>query len=374
MSTRLLANSVGRRFRLSLILIVVLMTCLLALSAAARDITHDFKFDGKELYVSNLIGKVDVVAGQGDEFKVEVIIRGEDAEEGLIEFVTDYEQQGKLVVKFPIDEEDDYVYPELGRKSKTTISFNDGDTGDSWLKKVFKGISGKRITVRGKGRGLEVWADITVSVPKGKFLEMKNGVGQIEAVDVTADLRLDTNSGAITASDIVGDFVADTGSGSVDVQSMTGPVSVDTGSGSVQVKDCEGDKVHVDTGSGSVRAVGIVCQNLHIDTGSGGVKARSIETDRATIDTGSGSVELQLDRMGDGRFIIDTGSGGIELVLPHNASARVQADTGSGRVRHDLDDVSIAFKDRDALSLTVGNGDARVTLDAGSGSINISQR
>jgi len=102
------------------------------------------------------------------------------------------------------------------------------------------------------------------------------------------------------------------------------------------------------------------------------VKARRIGADKAKIDTGSGSAELNLDRMGDGEFIIDTGSGSIKLVLPEGASARITADTGSGKVHNEIAGAKIRHKERDEIDMTVGDGDAKVTLDAGSGSITIS--
>ena len=85
-------------------------------------------------------------------------------------------------------------------------------------------------------------------------------------------------------------------------------------------------------------------------------------------------MKLQLDRMGDGKFVLDTGSGSVTLVLPENPSARIVADTGSGSIRVELDGVEYDRKKRDYVELTVGDGDARVSLDTGSGSITVRQR
>jgi len=360
--------------------VFVLGTVLLALSgsggsALAGEIQRDFTFDTDTLHLANLVGGIEVVSGNGSEFRVEVTIRGEDAEEGLIEFLTDDGDETSLLVHFPIDKERKYVYPPMGRNSKSTITFNDkSESGGSWLKKVFGDWHGKKITVAGKGKGLEVWADVRIEVPKGRSLAVRHGVGEIVASDVDGDLNLDINSGSISAERITGDLLADTGSGSVTVREQRGELHVDTGSGSVSVRDCDGGKVHVDTGSGAVDASAVVCNTLHIDTGSGSVTALRVETDKATIDTGSGSVELQLDRMGAGRFLIDTGSGSIELTLPTDASARITADTGSGSVRNKISGATVKKAERDEMHLIVGDGDARVTLDAGSGSITIREK
>jgi DUF4097 and DUF4098 domain-containing protein YvlB len=99
-----------------------------------------------------------------------------------------------------------------------------------------------------------------------------------------------------------------------------------------------------------------------------------VSADDLTIDTGSGSVTLQLDRMGSGSFEIDTGSGGIDLHLPPDASADVSADTGGGRIWLDLTgDYRMRHEEDDEAEFTIGAGDAKLTLDTGSGSIRISQ-
>lgn len=344
----------------------------LAVSAGAAEYTRDFAFEAGKLTVDNLVGRVEVVPTDGDDFKVTVAVRGAEAEEGLLEFVVDEGREARLEVRFPIEEHENYVYPELGRGSKTSIHIRDDDSG-SWIKKIFSGIYGKKVTVRGRGNGLEMWADVTIEVPRGRELEVYHGVGRIDAEGARADLVLETRSGPIRASSIEGDLLCDTGSGSVAVESVTGNVLVDTGSGGVTGRDLAGDEVRVDTGSGSVELARVDCASLTVDTGSGSVEVSGARADRAGIDTGSGDVELVLDRMGDGRFVIDTGSGSIDLVLPADASAHITADTGSGRVRNEVHGAEVRLQERDEIDMVVGGGEARVKLDAGSGSVTVSQ-
>jgi len=348
-------------------LMAIMMVMLLTLPSLAKEYEESFSFSGDELKIGNMIGKVDVRSGSGDKIRVTVNVRGDDAEPGVLEF--DDSSDGELQIIFPTDDHKKYVYPELGSGSKTTIQYKDGDNDSSWLRKVFG--MGNRITVRGKGSGLEVWADVLVEVPRGSDLEVKLGVGTIDANDVESDLVLDTNSGPIKATGITGDLVADTGSGRVMVRDIEGEVLVDTGSGSVELDNCQGKSILVDTGSGKVRGEKLLCSNLHIDTGSGSVKVYEVEADEAKIDTGSGSVTLQLDSMGTGRFIIDTGSGSIVLDLPDDASAHISADTGSGSMNNDFHGAIVKHKERREMVLLVGDADARVTLDAGSGSITV---
>ncbi|MEN8006024.1 MAG: DUF4097 family beta strand repeat-containing protein [Candidatus Krumholzibacteriota bacterium] len=361
--------------RLTTPMAFLILFTLLAGAALAAEFEKEFTFEGKELLVSNMIGAIKIKEGSSAGFRVLVSIRGEDAAEHLLDFMVEDDGKNTLAIKFPLDDHTKYTYPALGRNSSSTIHFQgEGDHGGSWLKKIFSGISGKKVTVKGKGNGLEMWADVTIEVPARHILEVRHGVGEILAVGLEADLNLDTHSGPISVENLQGDLLADTGSGRVAALGVEGEVNIDTGSGSVHVANCRGSEVKVDTGSGAVEAELVDCKYMLIDTGSGGVKARAIKADKAKIDTGSGSVTLQMDRMGDGRFVIDTGSGSIELVLPADASARITADTGSGSCRNKVDGADVRVAERDELEMTVGDGLAMVVLDAGSGSITVRQK
>lgn len=353
-------------------ILAILLLVALTGSSLAGEFQRNFKFEAQELELTNLVGEVTVLPASGDQFVVDVYVRGEDAEESLLEFSSKKGQTSTLVLEFPLDEHKKYVYPAMGRGSSASIHYSDDNSDDgSWLRKIFSGLSGTRIKIEGRGRGLEMWADITVKVPEGSLLILDHGVGKISAEDCVADLDLDINSGSITASDIVGTFKADTGSGRVIAENMTGNSSIDTGSGSVKVIGFKGDDLLVDTGSGRVTVERVICEKLDIDTGSGSVEAREVGADQARIDTGSGSVVLQLDRMGTGHFEVDTGSGSVKLFLPENASASIIADTGSGGVDVNFTGAMITSKARDRVEMTVGDGEATVRLDTGSGSIKI---
>lgn len=327
-------------------------------------------FSSGNFTLNNLIGKVEVRGHSGSDFQVKVDVQGRDGTRDNIKIKSDGDS---LSVVFPVNESRDYVYPELGSGSRT--SFNPSHREGSWLSKVLSGISGRdKIEVRGSGKGLEVWADVEVLVPRGGEVQVYLGVGRIEADDVDGDVLLDTASGGIQGKNLSGEIVMDTGSGHVQAESLSGKVVIDTGSGHVSLSRCDCEDLSVDTGSGHVELDDIRGRTLSIDTGSGHVEARRVEADSASIDTGSGSVTLELTRMGSGDFDIDTGSGGITLALPPNASADVEAETGSGGIHFELDqEIRIRRKERDEVSFSVGGGGAHVRLDTGSGGIRIKE-
>lgn len=353
---------------------------------ALADYDQSFRFDAASLRVGSLIGAVTVEGHNGSEFIVDVKVRGEDAEDGILEFEATEGRAAELLVHFP-EGERSYVYPALGRGSRS--SFSRGGNGNWWSEL----LGTDKIDVRGAGRGLELWADITVKVPRGGELEFGNGAGMIRATDVEGALDLRTRVGAVEATAIRGSLVADTGSGSVEVDGVLGDLLVDTGSGHVDASDVTGERigidtgsghvtlrksqapiVEIDTGSGQVEIETLVSSQVVVDTGSGSVDARAIEADRVEIDTGSGSVDIDLTRMGSGDFVIDTGSGSITFLMPENASAHVEAETGSGGIDVRVAQAQMLRDKRDHVEFEVGGGDATVQLDTGSGRIRIASR
>lgn len=363
-----------------------------ATQAFGQEFERQFSFDASELRIANLIGEVSVRGHSGNQFQVTVRVRGEDASTDNVRFEESSGREAELSVRFPTDDHRRYVYPEMGRNSRTR--FRPQRRNGSWLGRMLD-LGSREIEVRGRAfrDAIEVWADVEVLVPEGKPTAIYLGVGAMRASEVDANLELDTHAGAVEVDRLQGDLLVDTGSGSVFVQRVTGNVDVDTGSGGVEVSDVDGaETVRVDTGSGSVTAMGIQARDLNVDTGSGsvdldeirvtelavdtgsgGVDAMRVETDAAVIDTGSGGVRLELNRMGTGRYEVDTGSGGIRLTLPREISAEFDVDSGSGGITVDIDGVQLPRKPRGEARFTVGGGDSRVRLSTGSGSVRIKQ-
>jgi len=291
------------------------------------------------------------VGSEGDHFKIHVDVRGKDASEDLIQLMSE-EQGGKVrvLVQFPTDREKDYVYPALGAHSHSSFRSSLGSAEDrSWFAKFFG--SSDKVEVRGSGKGLEVWADLRIEVPRGKGTRLYLGCGTIEAQDLTADLNLDIHSGPVTAARIKGSLVIDTGSGHVELNSVEAQnVSIDTGSGHVELNSVEAQDVSIDTGSGGVTLDTVKAKNLKADTGSGSVLCRNVLCEN---------------------LLVDTGSGGIELILVPEVSARIEADAGSGGVDIDYEGATIEKHSKDYALLTVGAGKGRYSLDTGSGTTRI---
>ncbi len=352
--------------------VLFLFACLLAVPAvvpvARADFDEQISLQAESLELNNLIGEITVVGHGGGGFEVEVRARGRDATRENLTVETREGADAAVSIRFP--REDRFVYPRLGANSKTRLDRNPGGDGFSgFLSSLFGG--GGRVTVAGGGRGVELWADVTVRVPEGGSISIQHGVGTIAAEKLDGRVALHVRSGEVEARSVRGEVLIDTGSGKAVVEDVEGALTIDTGSGSVRVARVRGAEVGVDTGSGEVRLEDVDAGSLTIDTGSGSVRGESLGADEATIDTGSGSVSVGFVRIGDGDFLIDTGSGSIEVTFPADASARVDADTGAGRIRVDFPGAEIRRMEEDEAEVVIGAGNAHFVLDTGSGTIRI---
>ncbi len=367
--------------------LVVAAVGLLAPPAAA-DFDETLAINGQSLTIANLAGEVWVMGHAGNAFEVEVRVRGADATRDRVELQVDESAEATLVVRLPWDEHRRFVYPEMGRGSRTELSVK--RARDNLLERALADAGTKRVRVSGAGKGLEIWADLVVRVPKGRALAIYQGVGPLDAEDLEGDLRVSTASGAVELrrlegqvhivtgaghcdfEDLAGDVRLATGSGHVTIARAAGEVlDIDTGSGHVDVKDLRFQSLGVDTGSGNVQLEAAAASRIQVDTGSGNVRARGVESEAVDIDTGSGGVTLDLTKMTRGTYAVATGSGGIRLSVPDDFSALVEAETGNGQIDVDLDGVRFEHRERDYVEFQVGSGDSDVRLNTGSGSVRI---
>jgi lia operon protein LiaG len=207
---------------------------------------EEHRIRGNEVAVYNLAGAVEIVSGSGSDVVVQVMRGGSDANQ-LEAGIQEIGGRQALVIRYPGDQ---VVYPELGRGSRSQIRVRSDGT--------FYGERGssntREVTISGSGNGLEAWADLRISVPRGKDFALYLATGETDLQGVDGTILIDAGSGEVRARASSGELSIDTGSGGVTVQGMDGDLEVDTGSGGVELSDVRGDEVRVDTGSGSVTA------------------------------------------------------------------------------------------------------------------------
>jgi hypothetical protein len=323
-----------------------------------------YSLSGDRVAVYNIAGIMRVQSGSGSDVRVEVQADGADA--GELEVETGRIRSTEtLRVIYPYDR---IVYPDLGRGSRSDFRVRDDGTffGDEGSRR------GRRILISGSGRGMEAWADITVSIPSGKRVAVYLGVGEVDVTNVDGNLLVDVASAPVTASGTRGVLTIDTGSGSVEVRDAEGEVEVDTGSGSVDVIGVRGERLLVDTGSGSVDGSDIDVRNLNIDTGSGRIDVRQVASPDVVLDTGSGSVRVEL--LTDVENLeVDTGSGSVTVTVPEDLGAEIDVETSSGGIDFDMP-VTVTRFGRSSLRGRIGDGRGRIHIDTGSGSVRLITR
>lgn len=117
--------------------------------------------------------------------------------------------------------------------------------------------------------GSSGYIKLEVRVPQGMSVDIDDGSGSIDVIDVAGDVTIDDGSGSIEVRNVA-NLKIDDGSGSIDVVTASGDVFIEDGSGSISVK-------HV---AGSVT----------VDDGSGGISVSDVENDLIIVDDGSGSL------------------------------------------------------------------------------------
>jgi len=343
----------------------VLLAALFLLAAGIVDSSvqaqsnGQYVLEGDNVAIYNLAGTLRVEGGRGANVTVIVTLSGDDADQVQIESGS-VGGRSTLRIIYPADR---IVYSEAGRGSTTSLRVRrDGTWGGS-------SAGTRRVTIAGSGRGLEAHADIVVTVPEGKKFSGYIGAGEIEAESISGGFVFDTGSGDVTVAGVSGSLLVDTGSGKVTVSDAQADVKIDTGSGRVNLSDVSGDEVLVDTGSGRVTGAEISADKLVIDTGSGNINISAVSGRDINLDTGSGSVEIQLLTDVD-NMVIDTGSGRVTVRVPSNLSANIEIDVGSGGITIDVP-IEYLKKQRRYVRGEIGNGNGRIYIDTGSGSVRI---
>jgi lia operon protein LiaG len=334
-----------------------------AFSAASAQ-TESRTLRGKDVAIYNLVGRLKAVAGTGDAVKVEITRGGADASKLKIES-GELRSRETLRIIYPSE---DIVYPNLRGSSRTEIRVNaDGTFGDGgdWRDR-------DRTIIRSRGDGLEAYADLTVSIPKGQRIALHLAVGRVEVTNVEGDITVDVSSADVDVSGAKGVLTLDTGSGRVDVRNVTGDLEVDAGSGGITIDKVTGGIINLDTGSGSVEASEIDVKEFRADVGSGGVRVMGLKSPNVTVETGSGSTTIELLSPVD-RLNVESGSGGVTIRAPANLSAEIDAETGSGGFQSDFEILSRRLGRRHVEG-TIGDGRGRIRLESGSGTIRLLKR
>ena len=318
--------------------------------------------DGREVAIYNLVGKLRVEGSTGDRVVVEVTRGGRDA--GRLKLQTGG-VRGRMALRV-IYPEDRIVYSDTRWNGRTSFTVSeDGTWGDN-----NRGNSDRRrIEVSSRGDGVDAHADLRVSVPKGRTLYLRQGVGETTIENVDGNLSVDVAASHVLVSHVRGSLHLDAGSGGVDITDVTGDVTLDAGSGGATIDGVRGGTLRMDIGSGSLRGRAIDVSELRADVGSGGVRLSGVKTPRLHLEAGSGGSDVELLSSPDD-VSIEAGSGGVTLRMPAATSASVDIETGSGGIDTEFE-VKLSRIEKRALRGTIGTGKGHIKIESGSGNVRL---
>jgi hypothetical protein len=338
---------------------------LLAVPTSATAATQELVVSGQShVELRNFIGSVQVGEAPGRDY----VVRVAGSHAGIAPEMRD---GGRLVVvRWPAEVATVHspLAPEIG----------------GWWFKGKVDYDGRRYAIQHGPQ--DVYAEVTVLVPRGARLVVTQQFGQLQANAVRAGLRLETMSGEIVVAGSRGGLAVETGSGRVRVQGHDGAIKAETGSGEVVLDHNTGPQT-ADTGSGEVRVIGGsgllkaetgsgevfvdgFAGDVSAETGSGAVRATGLKAVRSLkADTGSGEVQLEGDLSGLESLNIDTGSGSVSVTSTGVPALRLSVDTGSGDIS--ASGAARLEGDEDHRVVVGGAGTHTGTIDTGSGSITV---
>jgi hypothetical protein len=290
---------------------------------------------GVSLRLGNLAGRVELVAGPGNQVivdaEVHVELPGSGETQRLLQemkWVKSQDAKGREEwdLSYPVDRYRSYFYPQQreGSESSFWSLFDNSSSSTTYRGERVRVYTGRRSSAP------TVYANLRIALPATSDVALRNLVGKVHGGALEGGLSLDTGSSDIHLDSFAGQLRLDTGSGDVVIGSSRGETSIDTGSGDVVIHQLVGN-AGIDTGSGDVRIEKVAVGKLKLHTGSGDVTVRDGAAGQLTADTGSGEVRIvgvELEELS-----ADTGSGDVEVTSSLEHARRITAKTGSGDVR-----------------------------------------
>jgi hypothetical protein len=212
-----------------------------------------------------------------------------------------------------------------------------------------------RLDVSAHGKwGEPVFADYTITVPSGTPLELSG---------IDTDIEVQGGEGPVKAETVKGD---------VTIRGAKGSVSCSSVEGEVQVADCRG-RVEASAVNDMVRVVGATGE-VQAESVNGDVFLEQAKTASVEASTVNGNVYFIGDIRNDGDYSFSTHQGNLWVGVPVNAgcSGSVSTYEGSFNATFPLERSDKKKRGND-FTFTIGNGSARLELEAFNGSIRLAR-
>ena len=209
----------------------------------------------------------------------------------------------------------------------------------------------------------------------GDNITVKSSSGSITAEIIKGPTQLTTSYGSITCSDMSsGDIKLKTSSGKIRITNASfGECDAHTSYGSIVSDELKGRSIKLNSGSGSINLTESSADTTNLYTSYGRITCRQVTTKDVTARSGSGNIDIAFSESTPGQIVadLDTSYGSIDLTAPQNFAGQVDLSTSYGSIRTNRPITISGQISKKELKGTIGEGNGKLHLHTGSGSINL---
>lgn len=282
--------------------------------------------------------------------------------------------------------------------AQTTPLDGGGANPPAWssapLDTVFEVRRGERLLARNLGGRIlvEGWEanEVRVAVePRSRSVTVRQGGGEVELRDrgdedeaedriwrVRVPRWMEVEIRGLEATmrveDVDGGVTVRTVDGSVQVRGSRGPVRAHSVDGVVEVEDVVGQVV-ASSGDDDV-VVRSVEGSVRVESVDGDLRLRDVDGDRVEATTVDGDVEFRGALRPGGEYRLRTHDGDLTVRLPDAPDVSVFVSTHDGEFRSEFPVTVDRIRGGGELSFTLGDGSARLRLEAFDGDIRLFRR
>lgn len=194
---------------------------------------------------------------------------------------------------------------------------------------LFAGRSMKVVRRPGAG-GTVAHADVVVSLPPGRRLDVHVGAGQLRIGRVAGEVHGSTVGGATEADAPAGRVFLSATSGGISATGGEGELTLSAPRGAVDVTGFAGARLAVTTGAGSITLADVGANALDASAGAGDVSLDRVRAHRVEIRAGAG--ELRVREVTADSLVARSGVGAVSLLGVRAGWATVKAGKGDADV------------------------------------------
>lgn len=193
--------------------------------------------------------------------------------------------------------------------------------------------------------------DYRITVPIGVDIAVVNTTGDFIVQNVFGDIALQSSAADISLNAVEGNIEIDNNSGETRGDLLFGSILVRQAMGTVDLKWVEGD-IRLKTKSADVF--------IHQERGS------------LDVTGGSGKIKIKTNLDSGRDYFVQSVSGDIEFLVPEIASGRLEITSEMGDIKTEVP-VAIDSYSRQGLIGQFGRGGVNISLQSGSGDVNVAQ-